>query len=78
MEKMGKKNLKRAGNPVAHARTQGLNITNFGPCGKYGSRPSNGTTLDRYIHRRQIPVTILNIGRGRRREHPKVTSEGVT
>ena len=66
MEKMGKKKLKRAGNPVAHARTQGLNITNFGPCGKYGSRPSNGTTLGRYIHRRQFKGRVL-------RPHRKTT-----
>ena len=25
-----------------------------------------------------VPVIMLNIGRGRRREHPKDTSEGVT
>ena len=31
----------------------------FGPCGKYGSRPSNGTTLGRYIHRRQLKRGIL-------------------
>ena len=31
----------------------------FGPCGKYGSRPSNGTTLGRYIHRRQLKRVIL-------------------
>ena len=29
------------------------------PCGKYGSRPSNGTTLGRYIHRRQLKRGIL-------------------
>ena len=56
---MGNFFLKRAGNPVAHARTQGLNITNFGPCGKYGSRPLNGTTLGRYIHRRQFKGRVL-------------------
>jgi hypothetical protein len=31
----------------------------FGPCGKYGSRPSNGTTLGRYIHRRQFKGRVL-------------------
>jgi hypothetical protein len=31
----------------------------FGPCGKYGSRLSNGTTLGRYIHRRQLKRGIL-------------------
>jgi hypothetical protein len=35
----------------------------FGPCGKYGSRPSNGTTLDRYIHRRQLTRGILRSNR---------------
>jgi hypothetical protein len=31
----------------------------FGPCGKYGSRPLNGTTLGRYIHRRQFKGRVL-------------------
>jgi hypothetical protein len=31
----------------------------FGPCGKYGSRSLNGTTLGRYIHRRQLKRGIL-------------------
>ena len=35
----------------------------FGPCGKYGSRPSNGTTLGRYIHRRQLTRGILRSNR---------------
>jgi hypothetical protein len=35
----------------------------FGPCGKYRSRPSNGTTLDRYIHRRQLTRGILRSNR---------------
>ena len=30
-----------------------------GPCGKYGSRSSNGTTLGRYIHRRQLKGRVL-------------------
>ena len=32
----------------------------------------------KYRTQRIVPVTILNIGRGRRREHPMETSEGVT
>ena len=35
----------------------------FGTFGKYGSRPSNGTTLDRYIHRRQLTRGILRSNR---------------
>jgi hypothetical protein len=35
----------------------------FGPCGKYGSRPSNVTTLGRYIHRRQLTRGILRSNR---------------
>jgi hypothetical protein len=34
-----------------------------GPCGKYESRPSNGTTLGRYIHRRQLTRGILRYNR---------------
>ena len=35
----------------------------FGPCGKYGSRPSNGTTLGHYIHRIQLKRGILRSNR---------------
>ena len=31
----------------------------FDPCGKYGSRPSNGTTLGPYIHRHQFKGRVL-------------------
>ena len=45
--------------------TQTIKCT-FGPCGKYGSRPSNGTTLGSHLYRRQLKRGIL-------RPHRKTT-----